>query len=82
MRLSKSSASLVQEGETYHTDVDLQTATPNTMYIPAAAVVSLVVGDGSEETVFLFYFFETAGFGQDSDIVQIAAVSGDRKYST
>ena len=52
------------------------------MYIPAAAVVTLAVGDGSEETVFLFYFFETAGFGRDSDIVQIAAVSGDRKYST
>ena len=50
MRLSKSSASLVQEGETYHTDVDLRTTTPNTMYI------RLAVGDGSEETIFILFF--------------------------
>ena len=80
MRLSKSSASLVQEGETYHTDVDLQTTTPNTIYQQLLLSDWLLVM--AVRRLFLFYFFETAGFGRDSDIVLIAAVSGDRKYST
>lgn len=74
VRSSKSSASSIREGETYQTDVDLQTAAPDTTEIPAAAVV-----DGSERTVF--FDLETTGLGRDSDIVQIAAVSGDQKYS-
>ena len=73
-RSSKSSVSSLREGETYHTDVDLQTSAPDTTEIPAAAVV-----DGSEETVF--FDLETTGLGRDADVVQIAAVSGERKFS-
>ena len=73
-RASKSNASSLREGETYHTDVDLQPTAPDTTEIPAAAVV-----DGNEETVF--FDLESTGLGRDADIVQIAAVSGDRKFS-
>lgn len=49
-RSCKSSVSSLQEGETYHTDVDLQPTAPDTTEIPVAAVV-----DGSEETVFFLF---------------------------
>lgn len=73
-RTLKSTVSSVQEGETYQTDVDLLTSAPDIQEIPPQVII-----DGKETTVF--FDLETTGFGTNADIVQIAAVSGDRSYS-
>ena len=73
-RSNKSSASTVREGDTYESGVDLQTTAPDTEEIPGGSVV-----DGQEPVVF--FDLETTGLGRNADIVQIAAVSGEKKFS-
>ncbi len=73
--VNKAYVSSVREGETYESGVDLQSKAPDTEEIPPPVTI-----DGTEPIVF--FDLETTGLGRDADIVQIAAVSASRTFST
>jgi DNA polymerase III epsilon subunit-like protein len=72
-RKKKAAAMGVREGDTYQTDVDLLQDTPDIQEIPK----SKLVGDGPK----VFFDLETTGLSNSKQIVQIAAVSGDREFN-
>ena len=73
-KYKQATVSAVREGDTYRTDVDLQVSTPDTDEIPSVPIIN-------ENECIVFFDLETTGRETQADIVQIAAISGDKKYN-